>query len=822
MFIDIVQNIAILIAFAVLYDYVWLRYRHGNWLLLKIITGGVIGFIGIVLMKTPWVMIEGLIFDVRSVLLSVAGLFFGFVPTLVAIIVTAVFRYWLGGAGMVMGVVVIICSGLIGVAWRKFIPDVLGKHRTWKILGMGLTVHLVMLACTVFLPSEIAFKTFKTIAPATLTLYPLATVLLSALLIERGRKLEREKLIAESEQRFRNLFENSQSVMLILDAENRKILDANAAALKFYGYDYAALTAMYAGQLCAKGEECHMTSVFKPNYAGEECLKLKHKLANGQIRDIELYRTLIAYQNRNVIFAIIHDVTERVEAEQKVRNLSHIIENALNELYIIAADTLKIIEANKGAQKNCGYSKEELQGMTLLDLIPSFSRNDFEKTLQQLRHQNDTIILETNFRKKTGTLYPVEMHLQREQYVETPVIVAFVNDITQRKKFEQELIAARDRAEESERLKSSFLANLSHEVRTPLNSILGFSNLLKKDNLPQEKIRYYSSIIAGSGSQIAEIINETIQMAEIDAGTVKVELAPFNLNESLKEVYVKMSYLLPENSPIKLYSFNENQDEAFMIIGDRNKIVKILTNLVSNAIKYTLDGFVSFGYSVEGDKLIFKVIDTGIGIESEDIPRIFSRFYRAKNMLTIKNPGIGLGLAIVQAYVELLNGEIKIESEIAKGTTVRVELPYIPASKEPIKPLNLSADFVPTPHKILIIEDDDYHYLLLEEILSGHGYTCIRAAHAAEAIEIFQKHKPFQMVLLDLRLPGKDGFEIATEIRAIDKQIPIIAVTAYAQYLSQNLTELGDFDAFVTKPIQSFTLMTTLKKVLAQTAHRYY
>lgn len=822
MFIDIVQNIAILLAFAVLYDYVWLRYKHVNRWLLKIVTGGVIGFIGIVLMKTPWVMIEGLIFDVRSVLLSVAGLFFGLVPTLIAVVVTALYRFWLGGPGMVMGVVVIICSGLIGVAWRKFIPDVLGRHRTWKILGMGLTVHLVMLACTVFLPSEIAFKTFKTIAPGTLTLYPLATVLLSALLIERDKKLEREKLVAESEQRFRNLFENSQSVMLILDAENGKILDANAAALKFYGYDYATLTAMYAWELCAEGEKCHLASVFKANVAGEECLKIKHKLANGQIRDMELYRTLIAYQNRNVVFAIIHDVTERVEAEQKVRNLSHIIENALNELYVIAIDTLKIIEANKGAQKNCGYSKEELQGMTLLDLVPSFKHSDFDKAIQALRHNTDTLVLETNFRKKNGTLYSAEMHLQKTQYGGLPVIVAFVNDITQRKKFEQELIAARDRAEESERLKSSFLANLSHEVRTPLNSIIGFSNLLKKENLSLEKIRHYSSIIAGSGSQIAEIINETIQMAEIDAGTVKVELTPFNLNECLKEVFTEMSTLLPQNSPVELYSFNENLDETFMIIGDRNKIVKILTNLVSNAIKYTLDGFVSFGYSVEGDKLIFKVIDTGIGIASEDMPRIFSRFYRAKNILTIKKPGIGLGLAIVQAYVELLNGEIKIESEIAKGTTVRVELPYISASEEPIKSLDSSTDFVPAPHKILIIEDDDYHYLLLEEILSGYGYTCIRAAHAAEAIEIFQKHKPFQMVLLDLRLPGKDGFEIAADIRAIDKQIPIIAVTAYAQYLSQNIAELGDFDAFITKPIHAFTLMTTLKKVLAKTAHRYY
>ncbi|MGC8803654.1 MAG: PAS domain S-box protein, partial [Bacteroidales bacterium] len=659
MFIDIVQNIAILLAFAVLYDYVWLKYKHKKSLLLKIITGLTIGFIGVVLMKTPWVMAEGLIFDVRSVLLSVAGLFFGLTPTLIAITIAAVFRYWLGGPGMVMGIVVIILSGLIGLAWRNFIPDVFGRNRMWKILGMGMAVHIVMLAATVLLPSAVAFDTFKNIAPSVLTLYPLATVLLSTLLLEREKKLQREKLIEASEQRFRNLFESNQSVMLILDAQDEKILDANPSALKFYGYDYATLTGMYVQQLCANEKECPQTNIFT-NITANNGIRLKHKLADGRIRQVEIYQSLIEYHSRKVIFAIIHDVTERLQAEQKLHNLYHIIENTLNELYIAAADTFFIIEANRGAMQNSGYSREELQRMTLVELMPSFKQDDFGKAINNLRNQNDIIVLETNFRKKNGQLYPVEMHLQKMQYGELPVIVVFVNDITQRKKFDQELIEARDRAEESERLKSSFLANLSHEIRTPLNSIIGFSNLLRKGNLLKEKIERYTSIIASSGNQIAEIINETIEIAEIDAGTVKIEMAPFNLNDCMKEVYNEMLGLVPQNSNIKLYIFNENLDEPFIILGDRSKIVKILSNLVSNAINYTLDGFVSFGYTVENGKLIFKVIDTGIGIEPQDIPRIFSRFYRAKNSLTIKKPGIGLGMAIVQAYVELLNGKIVV------------------------------------------------------------------------------------------------------------------------------------------------------------------
>lgn len=820
MFIDIVQNISILLAFALLYDYVWLKYEEKNTWFVKIITGGVIGFIAVVLMKTPWVMVEGLIFDVRSVLLSVAGLFFGLVPTLVAVVIAAIVRYWLGGPGMMMGIIVILLSGFIGVAWRNYIPDVFGHRRFWKILGMGITVHVVMLACTVFLPSAIAFDTFKTIAPVTLTLYPVATVLLSALLLERGKKLQREKLIAQSEQRFRNLFENSQSVMLIIDAQNEKILDANPSALKFYGYNYSTLTQMYLKQLCLEGSECFETNNIIDIIANKDCLRLKQRLAKGQVREVEIYGSLIEYQERKVVFAIVHDITERIQAQQKLHNLYNIIENALNELYILTADTYQILEVNKGAVQNSGYSKEELQRMTLMNLIPSFSHDDFSKTIKKLRSQNDVVVIETNFRKKNGVLYPVEVHLQKMQYGEIPVIVAFVNDITQRKKFEQELIAARDRAEESERLKSSFLANLSHEIRTPLNSIIGFSNLLKKENLPKDKIAHYSSIIASSGSQIAEIINETVEIAEIDAGTVKVENAPFNLHESLREILTDMSALIPKDSSVTLYCYNENLQEPFMILGDRIKISKILSNLISNAIKYTYEGFVSFGYTVENDKLIFKVIDTGIGIEPADMQRIFSRFYRAKNIFTIKKPGIGLGMAIVQAYVEMLNGKISVESEVAKGTTVRVELPYLPVSEEPLQIEEPSVNLL-FQHPILIVEDDDFHYLLLEEILTVSGFTCIRASHSSEVIELYHKHKPFQLILLDLRLPGKNGIEIASEIRSIDKQVPIIAVTAFAQYLNQDLQELEGIDAIITKPINTVTLQNTIKKVLSKTAYRY-
>ncbi|MGC8803816.1 MAG: response regulator, partial [Bacteroidales bacterium] len=156
---------------------------------------------------------------------------------------------------------------------------------------------------------------------------------------------------------------------------------------------------------------------------------------------------------------------------------------------------------------------------------------------------------------------------------------------------------------------------------------------------------------------------------------------------------------------------------------------------------------------------------------------------------------------------------------IAKGTNISVELPYIPATHEPLKSFGEPEAHIPHPLKILVVEDDDYHYLLVEEILSAMGYICIRASHATEALEMFQMHKPFHLILLDLRIPGKGGFEIAVDIRRFDKQVPIVAVTAFAQYLNRSMKELQEFDAIITKPINTVNLLHTIKKVLNATAH---
>jgi len=942
--IGLIQNVAILLVFGMLYDYVWLKRPYSKSLIHQVINGIFIGIIGIILMNTPWILMPGLIFDTRSIMLSISGLFFGLIPTIIAIFITLIYRINIGGSGLIMGISVIVSSGIIGIIWRYYLDKLFKGRKHLSILSMGIVVHIVMLCCTLLLPKELYYQTLKIIAIPILIIYPAGTLLLGLLLIEREKKKITEEKIADSEQRYRNIFQSNHSVMLILDYDSGKIIDANPAALAFYGYDYDTITNMYIFQINILSEE-EIKNEMKKVYSKEKgFFQFKHRTANGQIKDVEVYSGTIEYNNRIVLFSIIHDISERIKTEKQIQNLSSILHESLNEIYIFSVDDLKFIEANKGAIENIGYSIEELRTMTPLELKPLITKEKFQEMLLPLKNGDIKILnFETMHQRKDGSRYPVEVHLQKMHYGELAVYVAFIIDITERiksqeqilqkekefqeifnssyeaimiddantgkmidcnkrtlelyeydskeellsgdignlsayeqgfteelaqenikraikeghikfdwlakkkngktfwvevslkkteiggkdriiaavrdiserKKYEEELIAAKEKAEESDRLKSSFLANLSHEVHTPINSIIGFSNLINQPNLNPEKLKKYTDIIIKSSNQIVGIINQTIEIAEIDAGVVKINFTHFDLNDLIRNIYEEMYFSIPSDKKLELKIINRDIDRKFEIISDPIKISQILVNLVNNSIKYTIQGHVAFGYEINGEKILFKVEDTGIGIKKEDHDRIFSRFYRVNNELTIKESGIGLGMSIVKSYVELLNGKINLYSEEGKGTTITFELPLMTPDKQQVDiPTIKKERLYGNGETILVAEDDDYNYALLSEVLKNSGYDSIRAKNGVEAIEMVRNNNAISLVLMDIRMPEKDGFQALDEIRTFNKEIPIVAVTAYAFYKEKYSSLIAKFNGFIIKPINNNELLKLIKKII--------
>jgi len=388
-----------------------------------------------------------------------------------------------------------------------------------------------------------------------------------------------------------------------------------------------------------------------------------------------------------------------------------------------------------------------------------------------------------------------------------------------RKKVEEELIAAKEKAEESDRLKSAFLSNMSHEIRTPLNGILGFINLLKEPNLTGEEQNEYTDIIQKSGDRLLNTINDLIDISRIETGQVKISVSEVNVNKQVEELN---RFFAPEaeKKSLKLYYKKSLPSEKVNINTDKTKFNTILTNLLKNAIKYTDKGFIEFGYKKNKNYLEFYVKDTGIGIPENRQGAIFNRFVQADIEDTKVFEGSGLGLAIAKSYVEILGGKISVESEEGKGSTFYFTIPYkvsenetdtfkepIPGQKDEKKVKNL---------KILIAEDEEIAIIHLTIILRGISKKILFAKTGVEAVEICKKNKDIDLVLMDIRMPKMDGYEATRKIREFNKDISIIAQTAYALLGDREKSLEAGCDDYITKPIDKDELLEKIKRYFSE------
>ena len=375
---------------------------------------------------------------------------------------------------------------------------------------------------------------------------------------------------------------------------------------------------------------------------------------------------------------------------------------------------------------------------------------------------------------------------------------------------------AKQKAEESDKLKSAFLANMSHEIRTPMNGILGFLDLLKEPDLSEESKNEYISIVNQSGERLLNTINDIIEISKIEAGQLQLNFSDVNISEVMDYHYQFFRQQTDEKG--LTYSITEHiQKEGAVVITDKHKIDGILTNLIKNAIKFTTKGSIEFGNFIKDNNLVFFVKDTGPGIPEDKIDMIFGRFVQGDlSPYTRSYEGSGLGLSIVKAYIELLNGKIWVESEVHKGSTFYFSIPYNPISlsinyydeEEPVKYVfNKNA-------KILIAEDDDVSFEYIQNLLKKEGLSIIRAANGEEAVITAKENSDIALILMDIKMPVMNGIDATKQIRMFNKDIPIIAQTAYAMLDDRkNVMEAGCSD-YISKPVSKTLLISKLNYFL--------
>lgn len=453
--------------------------------------------------------------------------------------------------------------------------------------------------------------------------------------------------------------------------------------------------------------------------------------------------------------------------------------------------------------------KSAKYGLTILE-------NEVKRYLSnQDENQDLTKVLEMEYRCKDGSTKWGELIVS--PYLDDNNnligIHGVTRDVTDKKKAKDELIKAKEKAEESDRLKSAFLSNMSHEIRTPMNGILGFASLLQRPNLTGEKQKEYIQLIEKSGVRMLNIINDIVDISRIESGQMPLYSDKVNLNELMENLF---SFFKPETDAknIKLSFSSGLENTNSNVITDKEKLYAILTNLIKNAVKFTSSGSIQFGYKHSSKKLLFFVSDTGKGLSPEQKEFIFDRFRQGSESHSKDYQGAGLGLSITKAYVEMMDGSIWVDSTIDKGSNFSFYIPYIKSDTNAAineSESQKSHDLKKTRLKVLIAEDNEETILYLKLILENLVEEIKIAVSGKETIEMYRKYKP-DMILMDIQMPEISGYDVAKLIRESDKDVIIIAQTAYAFAEDRDKAIQAGCNDFIAKPYSDTEIIDLIRK----------
>lgn len=571
--------------------------------------------------------------------------------------------------------------------------------------------------------------------------------------------------------------------------------------------------------------DCWTTSqiqdVVLPEYRSVLDLALLSLIKKGEQYDVEFkirrphtgevlsIRSVAAYDSANrIVFGTIQDITEFRKQEDLLREKDVVFQSLMefSPVYIFFKDhNIRAIHLSRNFEKMIGKPLTEILGKSMFDLFPSDLAKGMVEDDKRILTEGKLVEVdeELDGRYYTTIKFPIKL-----EGVE-PMLAGFTLDITDRKKAEQALLLALDRAEKSDKLKEAFLQNMSHEIRTPLNAIVGFSELLADTNITREKLQNYSTIIINSSNQLLSIVNDILTVARIQTGQEVANYSPVNINK----LCYGLQYIFNSKAKEKGLSFSLSfalSNENAEILTDGTKLNQILSNLIANSLKFTHKGFIDFGYTLKGEFLEFYVRDSGIGIKPEHQEYIFERFAQADISINKKYGGTGLGLSICKAYVQLLGGKIWVKSTFGEGSEFIFTIPHNVVVVEDRNASVLMTQATERYRTILVAEDEEYNYQLIEEILAGKNITLLHASNGLEAVEICKRTPSIDLVLMDIKMPEMDGQTAMRIIKGLRPNLPVIAQTAYVLSDEKEQLMKSGFVDYITKPIKKLELLAKI------------
>ena len=557
----------------------------------------------------------------------------------------------------------------------------------------------------------------------------------------------------------------------------------------------------------------------------------------------KIHKDILAYECTmyNVIsdsgeesfWSFAHDISERMRYEAQIKRLNRIMDTTINNL----PAGIVVKEINNDFRYV--YRNRESYNRDHFNDNP-VGKNDYDfypPIVAEKKRQEDIEVAATGKglhwiaegKDRNGNLIILDKRKIKVDGDElsSPIIVSIEWDITELEMIKRELQSSKDKAEMSDNLKSAFLANMSHEIRTPLNAIVGFSHLITESDDAEERKTYYQ-IVEANNERLLQLINEILDLSKIESGTIEFSFGLTSLHNLCQEIHDAHIFRTPEGVQL-VY---EPSDESLRIETDKNRVFQVISNLIGNAVKFTKEGSIKYGYELVDGQIVFHVTDTGTGIEPEKVGRVFERFAKLNNHAQ----GTGLGLSICKSIAERLGGQISVSSIVGVGTTFTFTLPYstqetpkevdsemktvLYKEKVPQSGNGISANEGTGKEKIhmtkqvciLIAEDTDSNYDLLNAIL-GKQYRLVRANDGMEAVLLYDEVKP-DLVLMDIKMPNLDGLEATKIIRELSATVPIIAQSAFAYEHDVKAAMEAGCNDFIAKPIAQSKLKEVINKWL--------
>ncbi len=516
-------------------------------------------------------------------------------------------------------------------------------------------------------------------------------------------------------------------------------------------------------------------------------------------------------------YGVNQDITDRKIAEQKLQESKEKAEESEKRFRIIAEQSTEgitvadlkgnYVYVNNTFCQMSGYTKEELLKMTVFDMGSGNVGQD-----DDVYYREENVSGKKRYhvlRKKDGTDYYTEITGTYIEIDKQKLILGSIRDVSEIVKYQNDLIAAKEKAEESDKLKSAFLMNVSHEIRTPMNGILGFIDLLAQPELSDAEKSGFIDIVNKSGKRLLNTINDIVEISKIEVGDVHLNYEVVDVSEILQFQYNFFKMQAMEKG-VGLRIREQITGDVAIIETDKHKLDGILMNLIKNAIKFTPEGLIEIGNYIEDDKLFFYVSDSGRGIPEDKVEVIFDRFVQAELGNTRGYEGSGIGLSIVKAYIEAFKGKIEVKSEVGKGSTFLFSIPYVNAGAV-LQPDNY-LETKTQQSTVLIAEDDEVSYYYLENVLSAE-FDLLHAFDGEQAVQLFSERPDVSLVLMDIKMPGEiDGLEATQKIRQMNQQVPIIAQSAFVQEADKNKAFNAGCNDYLTKPYNSGQLISMVKK----------